>query len=359
MTFCLKELKSKYDQSGFFTSNRECIEYLLLENLQPLEEYALLVFKGEAWIFSSHLVKCQEVKLVQFEGYSNCIYQNKIKNIITKLDEFCLPAKIETVLERQIFSDYFQKRRIAVEDITASVQEDACIKTSEQLEAIENCVKLDEKLFQSIMQKETGRESEISLFRYIQECMVEETGFPNSIIYDFVAGERTAEVSGFPTGYRMREKDTIIADLLPRHCGVYADMTRTFFAGQPTAKQTAVYEILCEAMSRAEEILKPGVEARTVYEQMYSVFQKNGWEKNFLHHAGHGLGMGYFEAPYFLKNEPKVLEENMVVALEPGLYFAGEFGIRIENDYVITNKGVKRLGTLPVTMESYILKYYE
>ncbi len=303
MAFCLKELKRKYDQDGFFTSDRGCIEYLLLENLQPLEEYAILVYKSDAWLFTSHPVVCREVIQILYCGYSNSIYQNEIQNIMKKLDEFSLPGKLDIALERHIYADYFSERGIVIQDVTRSVQIDARIKTSDQLKAIENCVRLDEKLFQSIMFKETGQESELSLFRFIQECIVEETGFQNSVIYDFVAGERTGDVSGFPTNYRLKERDTIIADLLPRHCGVYADMTRTFFAGTPTDKQKAIYSILCEAMQRGEEILKPGVEAGEVYEQICSVFRKNGMEENFPHHAGHGFGMGYFEAPYFLKEE--------------------------------------------------------
>ena len=227
----------------------------------------------------------------------------------------------------------------------------------EHLEAIERCVQINESAYRAICKKEASGESEITLFGLVREKVMEHTGFSNHMIYDFLAGTRTAQVSGFPTNYRIQRGDTLIADLLPRNKGVYADMTRTFFAGKPSDKQDYIYEILCEAMQKGEEILQPGRSAGEIYEVVALVFRKYGLEYNFPHHAGHGLGLGYYETPYFLKEETETLQENMVVALEPGLYVQGEFGIRIENNYVITSNGARRLGDLPLEIGSYVLAF--
>lgn len=356
MAFCLEHLKKEYESAFFFTSDRQCIEYLLLENLDSLEEYALLVISAEAWLFTPHPVECKEVKQVLYEGYSNKNYQDKTENILKKLDEFSLPRQGGTAFERQCYADYFRNRGSLAEDRTNQVLKNAEVKTFEQWKAIEECVAINENCYRSLADKKVSGESEISLFRYVQEGIVESTGYNNRIIYDFLAGKRTGEVSGHPGVYRIKEKDTLIADLLPRHRGVYADMTRTYFAGTPTDKQIYIYEILCEAIQAAESVLRPGADSREIYETIYAVFKKYGTESNFPHHAGHGLGMGYYEAPWFLKEQTEPLLENMVVALEPGLYFEGDFGIRIENNYRITENGAKRLGTLPLEMENYILK---
>lgn len=357
MPFCLSQLKKEYNDSFFFTSNRECIEYLLLENLQPLEEYAILVKEGEAWLFTPHFLDCKEVKQILYEGYSNVRYQDKIKNILCKLDEFSLSLTADTAFERKVYGDYFEKRGCQVLDVTKQVCKNALIKTREQQEAIETCVQINEAVYRAISEKVVSKESEIALFGLVQEKVMECTGFSNYMIYDFLAGKRTAEVSGFPTNYRIQKKDTLIADLLPRHKGVYADMTRTFFAEAPSDKQAYIYEVLCEAMQKGEEALCPGRKAEEIYEKVILTFRKYGLEYNFPHHAGHGLGMSYYEAPYFLKEETEILQENMVVALEPGLYFQGEFGMRIENNYVITSNGAKRLGSLSLDIGSYILAF--
>lgn len=357
MSFCLSQLKREYESSFFFTSNRECIEYLLLENLQSLEEYAVLVTKNEAWFFTPHLAACKEVNQILYEGYSNIRYQDKIKNILCKLDEISLPVTGDTAFERKVYGDYFEKRGCRVSDATQQVCKKAGIKTGKQIEAIEKCVQINEAAYRAISEKNVFKESEITLFGLVRETVMEHTGFSNQMIYDFLAGKRTAQVSGFPTNYRINRGDTLIADLLPKNNGVYADMTRTFFAGAPSDKQEYIYEILCEAMEKGEKALQPERSAGEIYESIALVFRKYGLECNFPHHAGHGLGMGYYEAPYFLKEETETLQENMVVALEPGLYVPNEFGIRIENNYVITLNGARRLGDLSLEINSYILSF--
>lgn len=356
MAFSLEELKQEYTDTFFFTSQRECIEYLLLENLEALEEYALLVTKHRALLFTPHPVGTAKAESVLYEGNSTVRYQDKVANIQKQLEEWELPSKGETAFERQCYADYFSSRGFQIKDCTKQMQIRAQIKTEEQLDAIRDCVRLDEEAYRAVAAARES-ETELSLFGAVRESMIKHTGFPNAMIYDFLAGQRTGDVSGFPTNYRIQWQDTLIADLLPRHKGVYADMTRTFFAGQPTQKQRYVYEVLCQALQAGEEVIKPGTTAKEVYDSVYHVFLQYGLEENFLHHAGHGLGMGYYEAPYFLKEEEDLLKENMVIALEPGLYFHGEFGIRIENNYVVTKTGARRMDELPLAIENYILNF--
>lgn len=357
MIFCMEELKKEYDESSFFTSDKDCIEYLLGVNLQPLEEYSLLIIRREAWVITPHALDCQDVQQILYEGYSNTRYQDKLRNIMKRLDEFSLPAKLHAAFEKLCYAEYFRSRQINVRDVTAEVRKACLIKNEEQIERIRQCVAINEKAYRALFERNIYGETELSVFRYVEEAIMEHTSYANRMIYDFLAGNRTGEVSGFPANYAISRQDTLIADLLPRHRGVYADMTRTYFAGAPGYKQEYHYEILREALQEGEELLKPGIMAKEVYEAVYKVFKKYGVEQHFPHHAGHGLGMGYYEAPFFLSGETDILQENMVVAIEPGLYFEKEFGMRIENNYLITNNGARRLGNLPVNIEEFIMPY--
>lgn len=355
MTFCIKELKKEYDTSSFFTSDRECIEYLLAVNLQPLEEYALIITEKKAYVITPHELENSQAAQIFYEGYSNKKYQDKTQNIINKLEEFAFYGRIDTAFEKLRYADYFRSRKLEVRDVTRTVLERSRIKNEEQIERIKECVVINENAYRALMNKTIRGKTELSAFRYIKETVMEHTGFTNKMIYDFLAGTRTGEVSGPPTNYEIGVQDVLIADLLPRHRGVYADMTRTFFVGKPADKQIYTYEILTEALESTEEMLRPGICAGQIYDNVYRVFNKYGLAQNFPHHAGHGLGMGYYELPIFLRDEEEILEENMVIAIEPGLYYKKEFGIRIENDYLITAAGAERLGKLPVTMEEFIL----
>lgn len=358
MAFYLDKLKKEYEDRMFFTSDRECIEYLLSVNLDPLEEYALLVMSGEAWVITPHEIEENRTKQVLYEGYSNRRYQNKTENILCKLNEFSLPEKADTAFESQVYVDYFRKREIQAEDITEEVKKDALVKTEEQIRTAEFCVRINENAYRNLMHRNVKHETELSLLRYMEESIMKDTSYANRKIYDFLAGKRTEDVSGFPTNYQLQSGDTLIADWLPRHNGIYADMTRTFFVEKTTKRQEEIYKILQEALESAEEMIRPGNRACDVYASVWETFKKYGMEEMFPHHAGHGIGMGYYDAPYFLKEETDILEENMIVAIEPGLYLPGEFGMRIENDYVVTAGKAKRLGDLSLDIEDYILEFH-
>lgn len=122
MAFSLEELKQEYSDTFFFTSQRECIEYLLLENLEVLEEYALLVTQKKALLFTPHLVESAEVASILYEGYSPVHYQDKIANIKKKLDEWQLPSKGVIAFERQCYAEYFAKRKLQIRDCTEEIQ---------------------------------------------------------------------------------------------------------------------------------------------------------------------------------------------------------------------------------------------
>lgn len=171
--------------------------------------------------------------------------------------------------------------------------------------------------------------SEMEIFRTIKSVYNEKTSENIQFIADVIAGVRTAEVSGPPTEYRLSEGDAVILDLLPRYRGIYCDTTRTLFWGNPSKKQK---------------------------EMLHSCLKRHGYESYFPHHAGHGFGKTIYEAPYFLPGCKTELKENMAVTLEPGIYLPGQFGIRLENDFQITEKGARLLGAMPLGIETYIVQ---
>lgn len=171
---------------------------------------------------------------------------------------------------------------------------------------------------------------------------------------DFISGKRTCEIEGPATDKVIEMGDTIIVDALCAYDGMHCDTTRTFFCGAPTEEQRKVYALLCRLLEETKEQLRPGVKASSIFKYMDQRFKEEGFE-GLVHHAGHGLGNSWYEEPYFIESCETVLEEDMLVALEPGIYFKERYGMRIENNYRVTKNGGVDVFGYRTDIEDFIL----
>jgi Xaa-Pro dipeptidase len=134
--------------------------------------------------------------------------------------------------------------------------------------------------------------------------------------------------------------------------GYTSDITRTFVLGKPTEKMNRVFDIVKRAQAAAIQTARPGVATSDVDAAARKVIVDGGFGPGFAyftHRLGHGIGMEMHEWPYFVKNNmfgwdqvPR-LKAGMVLSDEPGIYIRGEFGIRLEDDLLITESGSELL----------------
>jgi Xaa-Pro aminopeptidase len=111
-----------------------------------------------------------------------------------------------------------------------------------------------------------------------------------------------------------------------------------------------LYDLCIEAMASGERELRAGQACHTVYLAVRDVFERAGVAEYFPHHAGHGLGLTHPEAPFFVRHANETLLSGDVVTLEPGLYVPNLGGIRIENNYLITEQGFERLSNHAIAL---------
>jgi len=137
--------------------------------------------------------------------------------------------------------------------------------------------------------------------------------------------------------------------------GYCSDMTRTFWVGpeRPDPEFKQAYMAVLEAQNAAIEAIRDGVRARSPDEQARQVLKKAGLETYYTHGLGHGVGMEIHEYPALSVHNPEnpLLEGGMVVTVEPGVYLAGRFGIRIEDMVQVTEKGVENLTGFPKDLQ--------
>lgn len=126
----------------------------------------------------------------------------------------------------------------------------------------------------------------------------------------------------------------------------WGDRTRTLTAGKPTEKQIMVFETVKSAQEAALEKVKAGVTAGEIDEAAREIIREAGYEKEFLHVTGHGVGFRYHEpVPLICPGSDLVLDAGMVRTVEPGIYVSGMGGIRLEENVVVTENGCEILGT--------------
>ena len=116
-------------------------------------------------------------------------------------------------------------------------------------------------------------------------------------------------------------------------------MTRTVHLGKATAEEQEVYDLVLEAQEAAVAAVAPGVTAGDVDEAARSVLRRVGLDKYFSHSTGHGVGLEIHEGPRIAAKQTQVLEQGMVITIEPGVYMPGKFGLRIEDMVLVTAGG--------------------
>jgi Xaa-Pro aminopeptidase len=129
--------------------------------------------------------------------------------------------------------------------------------------------------------------------------------------------------------------------------GYCSDMTRTVYVGRPSATERSAYDAVLEAQQAAVAAVKPGATCGEVDEAARGTLRKAGLAKYFTHSTGHGVGLEIHESPRIAAGQTLELKPGMVVTIEPGIYLAGKFGIRIEDMVAVTDDGNKVL--TPVT----------
>ncbi|GAB3434098.1 M24 family metallopeptidase [Flindersiella endophytica] len=130
--------------------------------------------------------------------------------------------------------------------------------------------------------------------------------------------------------------------------GYCSDETRTYVAGGSAPEEfLAYYDVLLRAQIAACEHVRPGVTCESVDAAARSVIAEAGYGDQFIHRTGHGIGLQGHEDPYIVAGNTLALEPGMAFSVEPGIYFSGRHGARIEDIVVVTGTGVERLNVRP------------
>jgi len=210
----------------------------------------------------------------------------------------------------------------------------------------------------SLLKRATGKKGILHLdgkpltserIKYTMHCVLLEHGCSaeDTIVS---CGEDTATPHITGTGPLLSD-EPIIIDLFPRHekSGYYADMTRTFVRGEPAEEIRDMYSALCESKQLAISGVKNGVSGADLHQAVVDFFRERGFRSDtqgFVHNLGHGVGLQVHELPT-VGPSGTPLEAGNVITIEPGLYYPGTGGVRLEDIGAVTKKGFDNFTSFP------------
>ena len=222
------------------------------------------------------------------------------------------------------------------------------IKTAADIAALEAAISLSERALHRVLEGvrvgQTEKEIESALIQALFAEGADDLAFTPIV----AAGDNSARPHAHARAdYNVQSGDALLFDFGGRKDGFCADITRTVFVGEVSEEGRAVYDTVLRANLAGLEVTRAGVTAHEIDDVVTGVLEASPYADRIRTKTGHGLGRDVHEAPYIMRGNHQELPAGTVYTNEPGLYGPGLFGVRIEDDVLITEDGCRTLTTFP------------
>ncbi len=226
-------------------------------------------------------------------------------------------------------------------DVSQALVESREIKTSEELKKIRGAVNITQDVVKKIPSFVKNNMTEVALAAEINHAFARE-GCPPSFTTIVAFGKNSRNIHHFNSHAKLKKGNNVLVDCGAKYEGYCADLSRTFVFGNANEEQKEMYSKCVAAQNDAFDVIKPGAHAKHAFE----VAEKTLGHK-IPHALGHGIGLETHDVPGAIYGKAEwVFKPGMAIAVEPG-YYGKKWGIRIEDDAIITKNGNERLSTAP------------
>lgn len=297
---------------------------------------ATLFVDGRYISYAKNNAKNVQVELLTKDSLSKWIEAKNFKKVgiesdFITVDEKNKIKKMTKLDETKLISVNSQKFRI--------------IKTKEEIDKIQRAIDISLEAFEKVqlflVEGITEKEIQDKLEYIMVRKGAEKEAFDSIVAF----GESTAEPHHHSsTTKKLQKGDMVTIDFGAKFDGYCADITRTFiFEDQGNEKYKEILSIVEEAAFLGISAVRPGMKTSDIDAICRSFIASKGYSNFFLHSTGHGLGLDVHELPYVSTTSDTILEEGMIITIEPGIYIEGIGGARIEDDVLVTKDGAKVL----------------
>lgn len=253
-----------------------------------------------------------------------------------KLKKIGFEAKILTFSEYKFLADNARGSFKIIP--TCDLIESLRIKKSEsEIKIIKKAVSKTTVIFKEIKKMLCPGISEIELTAKIEKLIREMSQQAPAFEPIVASGTRSSLPHAISSKNKLKNSSSVLIDIGLCQNGYKSDLTRVYFLSRISAKIKKIYDIVKLAQDEAIKNIKAGVKASFVDGVARNIIKEKGFGKYFGHSLGHGIGLEVHEKPSLSPQNECILEEGMVLTVEPAIYLPGEFGIRLE-EMVLVNK---------------------
>lgn len=217
------------------------------------------------------------------------------------------------------------------------------VKTEEEIGYLRQAEAIGDKVFSKMLtlirSGMTEREVQGELEYQMMKFGASGTSFDTIV----ASGLHSSMPHAIPSDKKIEPGDFLTMDFGCRYQGYCSDMTRTIVIGKASEKQKEIYQLVLKANLVAESFLRAGMVCREVDKIARDIITDGGYGECFGHGLGHSVGLEIHESPACNTRDTTVLQPNMIMTIEPGIYVPGFGGVRIEDMVVITPDGFENL----------------
>lgn len=237
--------------------------------------------------------------------------------------------------------------RVELVPVGKSVDALRAVKTEEEIGYLREALRMTDVAFVAAEARAKVGMTEKELADIVAEELKNAGSEGESFPTIVASGPNAAKPHHAPGDRVLQEGEPIIIDMGALHNGYAGDLTRTIWFGEPKPELVTMYRNVQAAFDSAINMAGPRITGIELDAAAREVFAQQGTDQYFVHSLGHGLGLRVHEAPSASFRSTDTLEPGNVVTIEPGLYVAGEGGVRIEDVVLITEDGAENLTSAP------------
>lgn len=305
---------NKEDIDSMFVYNPENIKYI--SDFYP-SSFAYLIIDEEPVLYVNSIDKESAEKESNVE-VKDIVKLSKVKELLE--GNIAVESSLEFEILKLITDDF---SKIKTSDVFKNQRK---TKTKEEITKIRNSIGIAENAIKEIDFTSTEKYAAATL-----EFDMTINGSIKPAFDTIVAsGKRSSSPHSLTSMNRVQTP--IVVDWGAKYDYYCSDITRTFIESE---RQQEIWDIVLEAQKAAINSIAPGVKIADVDNAARDVISEYGYGEYFIHSTGHGFGLDIHEDPVVSNKVDGVLEENMVITAEPGIYIPGEFGVRIEDDVFV------------------------
>lgn len=263
--------------------------------------------------------------------------KNTIQEILKRKRRIGINKEKISVATLEKLKKYAKKAKFV--DISKKAMEIQSIKTTKEIELIKKASRITEEILKKCIQKFKSFKTEKEAATFLK---IETIKHNCKLAFEPIvaSGKNAKTPHHIPTNKKI-QKGFCIIDFGVKYQGYCADMTRTIYVGTPSKKEIEIYNIIKKSLELEKEI-KPNMTGKQIIKLYH---KKNNLQ--LIHALGHGIGLEVHEKPLIAETKDRVCIGN-VITLEPATYET--YGIRIENMYYITKKGLSKISKLPIEL---------